>query len=218
LEAKTFKLATWVFRGNLRAEAHPEPWRPPVSDRMSIPLILRKSGARLEFALPAWYRTVMGAILALLVAALVQAGGRPGWFGWILLIVAAFGFLYQEKWSFDPDQGRVVHQVGLLGAAKTTVIDFSAIEQFRIRPHVEGTIPGTEDERKRNASAMQGDHGDGTDTSRTWYKKSYLALVLECAGGTQYLLDRVPARYAARLREVSGRMAEWCGKPLVDEP
>jgi hypothetical protein len=188
-----------------------------MSDRLSIPLVLRAPvSTRLVFAIPVWYRVLMGVILLVLTAVLIQDGGRPAWPMWALLAVVALGALYQEQWTFDADQGRVVHRAGLLIAARDRVIDFAVIEQFMIAPHVEGTIPGTEDERVENAAALKGGRGDDAGTRRVRHKKHYLALILECEDGTRYLVDRVPARNVASLRGTAARMAEFCNKPLVE--
>jgi hypothetical protein len=183
-----------------------------MSDRWSIPLVLRAPAAtRLVFSIPVWYRLLMGVILLLLGAGLVQDGVRPGWPTWALLAVIALGALYEERWVFDADAGRVLHRAGLLVAARTRVIDFAVLERFLIAPHVEGTIPGTEDERNENAAALRGEAG----ARRARQKKPYLALVLECRDGARYLLDRVPARNAAGLRATAARLAGICGKPLI---
>lgn len=188
-----------------------------MSDRASIPLVLRVPGpGRLVFALPRWYPAAMGAILALLVAGLADAGRAPGPLAWLLLALVVLGILYEESWCFDAARGRLVHRVGLRFAARTEVIPLAAIDRFLIAPHVEGTIPGTEDERAENAAALKGGRGDDGAARRFRHKKPYLGLVLECADGTHFLVDRVPARSAARLRETGARMAEFCARPLTE--
>jgi hypothetical protein len=192
-------------------------WSLPMSDRMSISLVLRSPAPdRLVYALPVWYRVVMGAILAVLVAGLADAGGRPGILAWALLAIVVLAALYTEQWVFDAGSGKVTHRTGLLVAARSTVIPFAAIERFLITPHVEGTIPGTEDERYENAAALRGERGDDAGTRRARHKKPFLGLVLECESGDLYLVDRVSARAAGRLRELAARMADLCGKPLID--
>jgi len=187
-----------------------------MSDRVSIPLVLRAPDPdRLVFAIPVWYRVIMFGILAVIFAGVFQAPGGPGGLACALIVIVAAGALYEEKWTFDAGQGRVAYRTGLIVAARTTVIEFAAIERFRIAPHVEGTIPGSEDEKTENAAALKGGRGDDGGVRRSRHKKPYLALVMECEGG-QYLVDRVPARSAARLREIASRMAGLCGKPLTN--
>lgn len=188
-----------------------------MSDRLSIPLVLHAPDAtRLIYAFPAWYRALMGVILLVLIAGLIQEGARPGWPMWTLVAVVALGVLYREQWTFDSGQGRVVHKVGLPIASRTLVIDVAHIERFLIAPHVEGTIPGTEDERNENAAAMRGGRGDDAGTRRARHKKHYLGLIMACQDGENYLVDRVPARNAAGLRATAARLAEFCDKPLVE--
>ncbi len=188
-----------------------------MSDRMSIPLALRPQGPdRLVLAFPVWYRVIMGTVMALLVASLFEAGGSPGCLGTFLLAAVAFGLLYQERWTFDASAGRVTRQVGVMGASRATETGFAAIERFRISPHVQGTIPGTEDERAENAAALRGGRGDDGGLTRAGHKKPFVALVMECEGGTHILVDRVSARRAAELRHRAARLADLCGKPLVE--
>ena len=108
----------------------------------------------------------MGTVMALLVASLFEAGGSPGCLGTFLLAAVAFGLLYQERWTFDASAGRVTRQVGVMGASRATETGFAAIERFRISPHVQGTIPGTEDERAENAAALRGGRGDDGGLTR----------------------------------------------------
>lgn len=188
-----------------------------MSDRLSIPLVLSAPDAtRLVFSIPIWYRALMGGILLVLIASLVQEGAHPAWPAWAVLAIVALGALYQEQWIFDTGQGRVVHKVGLLIGARTRVIDFAVVERFLIAPHVEGTIPGTGDERDENAAAARGGRGDDAGARRARHKKPYLGLVMACRDGVDYLVDRVPARDSAGLRQTAVRLAEFCAKPLVE--
>ena len=191
-----------------------------MSDFLAIPLVLRATGGqRLVLGLPLWYRVVMALILAVVAAGLVQVGGRPGILAWTVLALLLVALLYQERWVFDAGLGRVRHQGGLVGAARTTDIPFRAIAGLRLEPHVRGTIPGSEDERRANAAALAGGRTDDGDRHRARHKRPYLGLVLECADGTRLLVDRVPARDADRLRQVARRLAEHCGRPLdLPEP
>ena len=100
-------------------------------------------------------------------------------------------------------------------AFRTLELRFSAIERFLIVPHVEGTIPGSAEERLENAAALAGGRGDDAAARRYRHRKPFLALVLECGDGTTHLIDRVPARQGARLRETAARLAECCDKPLA---
>jgi hypothetical protein len=191
-----------------------------LADWLSIPLVLRlPASGRMVYGLPVWYRAAMAAILGLLVAALAQAGVRPGPLAWVVLALVALALLYEEAWVFEAGPGRVVHRGGLLVAARSTVIPFAEIERLLIVPHVEGTIPGTEDERLENAAALAGRRTDDGGSRRSRHKKPYLDLVLETDGGTRRLMDRVPAREGDRLRGTAAALAELCGKPLdIAEP
>ena len=186
-------------------------------ERLSIPLVLRPQGPeRLVLAFPVWYRVAMGAILALLVAALLEAGGSPGILGTVLLALVVFGLLYQERWTFDAASARVIHEVGLMGASRCRETAFAAIERFRIDPHVQGTIPGTEDERLENAATLRGGRRDDAGPRRSAHKQPFLVLVMEGEDGSHIMVDQVSARGAAPFRHRAARLAELCGKPLVE--
>ena len=76
-----------------------------MSDRLSIPLVLRAPDAtRLTFSFPAWYRALMGAILLVLLAGLVQEGARPGWPMGVLVAIVALYFIHGRAtgdYTFD---------------------------------------------------------------------------------------------------------------------
>lgn len=171
---------------------------------------------RLVYALPIWFRIVMGLVLAVIVASLLSVHAWPGIVAWILLVILALGLLYEDTWTFDAAEGHVFHRAGLLVAARTTAIAFSAIERLRIVPLVKGTVPGTEDEKIENAAALQGRRDDDGRFQRSRHKKAFLNLTLEGTDGTIYLIDHIPARNAENLRMVASRLAELCGKPLSE--
>ena len=185
---------------------------------MEIPLVLSTPRpGRLVYALPIWFRIMMGCILGVVVASLVSVRDWPGILGWIILVVLALGLLYEDTWIFDATEERAMHRAGLVIAARTTVVEFASIARFRIVPLVKGTVPGTEDERAENAAALQGRRGDDGRFKRSHHKKAFLNLTIESTDGTLYLVDHLPARCAEQLRSSASRLAELCGKPLSEE-
>ena len=184
---------------------------------MEIPLTLRSpSPDRLVYAVPRWFRASMAGILAVLVAGLLLGGKPPGVMGWAMLVLAAAGALYEERWVFDATAGRIVQRVGLRLAARSLVIPFESAETFRIIPVVAGTIPGSQDEVTENAAALAGTPTVDSRGKRARHKKPFLDLVVECVDGTRYLIDHRPARHAAELREVATQVAALCDKALEE--
>jgi len=185
---------------------------------VEIPLVLSApKPARLVYGFPVWFRVLMGAILGLVILALAMGGSPPGGLAWVVLAILVLGALYEDKWEFDADLGRVTHRSGLMIAARSRVIGFPEIQQFRIVPLVKGTLPGTEEERAANEAALQGERTDDVSAKRDRHKKPFLSLEIECLDGTRYLVDHMPARRAPGLRTLASRIAEFCGKPVSDE-
>jgi hypothetical protein len=184
---------------------------------MEIPLVLRsRSGGALVYSISTLFRAGMAAITAILAAALFIDGSRPGLAGWIAIAASALAALYEERWLFDPASGRVVHRAGLLILARSTTIELSELALLRILPFVRGTLPGSEDEAIQNAAALEGSRGDDRSRRRSWHKKPFLCLVLETRDGSRYSIEVVPARKAAALKARAARMAEACGRELVE--
>jgi len=184
---------------------------------VEIPLVLSSPRPdRLVYALPIWFRVLMGGILALVATALLMGEDRPGALAWTVLVILLLSFLYDDRWVFDASKNHAVHRAGLLVGSKSTVIAFSAMERFCIVPLVKGTIPGSDDERAENAAALKGQRTDDGQLRRFRHRKPFLSLEIEGTDGTRYLVDHVPARCAEKLRGAASRMAELCGKPLSE--
>lgn len=182
-----------------------------------MPLTLTSPGPdRLVYAIPIWFRSAMGLLVTVVVASLAVQDSRPGLLAWVVLALVALSALYHEKWIFDAAAGRVVHRFGLVIAPWTTVIELETVDRFCIVPMVRGTIPGTEDARIESAAALRGGRADDRGWLRARYKKPFLNLEMTCADGTRHLIDHVPARRVARLRDLATRLAALCGKPLVE--
>jgi hypothetical protein len=188
---------------------------------MEIPLVLRQvNGSTLSYAIPLWYRAVMGAILALILGSLLLTGGPPGLIGWVFVALSLFATLYEERWVFDVKRGELRHRFGLIVAARTLKVPFDSITTFRIRPYVRGTLPGSEDERAENERTLAESRGiaQGDETHgkrRPIYKKSYLSLICEGPEGS-LLLNMVAVRKGPRLRADATRIAEFCQVPLEE--
>jgi len=184
---------------------------------VEIPLKLSAPAPdRLVYALPGWYRAAMALILAALGAGIALAGVRPGPVPWIVLAVVALGGLYEERWEFDAGRGRIVHRAGLLFAPRRSVLPFAAIERLRLVPVVTGTVPGSRAEGDERAAALAGGRVDDSGGRRFRHRKPYLDFVIESAGGQSWLVDRMPARRAGRLRDLADRAATLCGLPLEE--
>jgi hypothetical protein len=159
----------------------------------------------------------MGCILATVATVLIMDDSAPGFLAWAILVVLLLSFLYEDKWTFDATAGRVVHRAGLLVGARSTVLEFRAIDRFCIVPLVKGTIPGTEDEKIENAAALKGQCADAGNLRRSRHKKPFLSLEIEDTNGTRYLIDHIPARRAQKVRTAAAQMAALCEKVVSED-
>jgi hypothetical protein len=184
---------------------------------MEIPLVLRKAGeGRLVYAIPAWYRAVMGVIAALVLASLFIAGGMPGVVGWVVIALVCFGALYEERWTFDRAEASVTHRAGMVFWARKTCITTESIATFRLSPFIRGSIPGSESEKADKEAALALGRGDDSQKKRSPHKKAYLSIVMETADGSAYLLNMIDARKGASIREAARKIAEHCGTSLIE--
>ena len=184
---------------------------------MEVPLVLHKGrDGALVYSVSWFFRALMALILALVSAALFSDGGVPGPIGWIVIAVLALGALYEESWRIEPAAGRLVHRSGLLILARSKALALDTVERCRIVPFVRGTLPGSQDEAAQNAAALAGSRGDDSGKRRTWHTKAYLCLIVETSGGERYSIDVQSARKATALKAIASRMAEACGRELLE--
>jgi hypothetical protein len=184
---------------------------------MEIPLGLRRTRpGGLVYAIPPWYRVFMAALAVIVATSIFAVPKGPGIFAWVILALVALGGLYEESWVFDSTKQRITHRAGLLVAARSIRIPFDEVERFRLVPHVRGTIPGSEDERVQNAAALAAGRDDDYSRKRSRFKRPYMSLIFECSDGSRYLIDRMNARRAPRLRRDATSIASLCDRPLVE--
>ncbi len=184
---------------------------------MEIPLVLRaKAGGKIIYAVSGLFRAAMAAILAVLAAALLMDGGSPGVGGYVALGLTALAGLYEERWTFDPSAGTIVHRAGLLFLARRTAIALGDVARFRVEAFVRGTLPGSADEAARNAAALEGGRPDDGSIKRSSHKRPYLCIVCETVDGSRYFIDALPARKAEALKRKASAIAEACGKELIE--
>ncbi len=183
---------------------------------MEIPLTLTEArDGRLAYGLPVWYRIMMGAIVAVIGAALFAAGQPPAVLGWIIFGLVLLAALYEERWTFDAAGSLITHRAGLVFLARKTEIALAAANALRLQPFVRGTIPGSADEAAENKAALEGLRSDDSGGKRAFYKKPYLCLVVETSDGARYLVDAVPARRSQDFKATASRIASYLGKPLL---
>lgn len=181
---------------------------------MDLPfsLVERRDGT-LRYGPSVVYRIISVAILALLVAVVVSGGRAPSPVGWILLALSLLGVLYEDSWTFGAKA--VIHRTGLIFAFRRTELEVSRIARLRVLPYVSGTIPGSAEEARENERALSGELDAGFPQRRlVSVRKPYLILVVETKSGTQYAVDRVPARRRRFVRAMAARVGQKIGVPV----
>jgi hypothetical protein len=188
---------------------------------MDIPLTLRtRRDGTLVYAIPLWYRLVMAAILALIVAGVAIAGGAPSVAAWVFIVLSAVAALYEESWTVDAGGGALRHRYGVMPILRHLSVGRENIEGFALTAFVRGSLPGGSGEAAESADILssfgQADGGDRAamrdiGRGKPRYKKAYVSLVLRAKDGEGYALNTVPARRIGELRRAGARLAEALG-------
>jgi hypothetical protein len=195
---------------------------------MEIPLTLKKNpDGSVSYGIPIWYRIAIGAMLAFVVAGAYQAEGKPSLVAWIVILLLAFGMLYEERWIVDSKAKNIKHRAGILPITKTQSIAFEDVAELRLSAFARGTIPGSLEEKadkERAFSMMRGkdssQEGDGAARPSPFKmnrRKPYMNLILDLASGESYLVDALPARSASRLLRAGVAIADAVGVQFSDK-
>jgi hypothetical protein len=194
---------------------------------MDIPLTLRtRRDGSLVYAIPLWYRIIMAAILALLVAGAAIEGGRLSVVGWIFIAISAIAALYEESWVVEAEGGKLHHRYGVLPILRHLSVERENVEGLALTAFIRGSLPGSPEEAAESADILssfaQADGGDraamrdiGREKPR--YKKAYVSLVLRAKDGESYSLNTVPARRIGELRKAGSRLAEALGSGFEED-
>lgn len=181
---------------------------------MELPFTLTETrDGRLRYGIALWYRVLAALIFGILSWTLSAQAEAPSVVAWLLLALSAFGVLYEERWTFGTAGAE--HAVGVLFAARTLRLDRETLEALSLVPHVRGTVPGSEDEARENARALSGEQDmDPYGRKKSLWKRPYLILVLAARDGSEYAVDKVPARNRDRILGYARRIAERTGLEL----
>ena len=163
---------------------------------MQVYLALRRSGYTLVYGIPIWYR-ILSSVLALVLLASAIFSGGLGILGTILLGIALFAALYEEKWIFDGNSGRCTCRIGLIFAAKGPSFPFSEVAGLRIDLFIKGRL----DQR---APAPEEKLPPG----------SQVRLVIDTKAGESYMVESVPVRRRPSITASAAEIAATLGIPL----
>lgn len=118
----------------------------------------------------------------------------------VLLMLLLFGgAMYEESWRFSKKDDRVIYRIGLIFAAKKTVLEFSDIEQFEITYFRKGSR-SVESKVKSRANRL------------------YLTFSLVTLDGDRHDIEIMRVKGSAgRIEREAAAIAAFCGIPLVTE-
>jgi hypothetical protein len=143
---------------------------------MQVYLALRRSAHTLVYGIPIWYRVLASTLALFLLASAISSGGL-GILGTILLGIALFAALYEERWVFDGDSGRCTCRIGLIFAAKGPSFAFSDVSRLRLDLFIKGRL-------EQNAPMPDEKLPPG----------SQVRLIIETKAGESYMVESVSVR------------------------
>ncbi len=164
---------------------------------MQVYLALRRSAYTLVYGIPIWYRVLASTLALVLLASAISSGGL-GILGTILLGIALFAALYEERWVFDGNSGQCTCRIGLIFAAKGLSFPFSDVAGLRIDLFIKGRLDQkapTPDEKLPPGSQVR--------------------LIIDTKAGESYMIESVPIRRRALITASAGEIAATLGIPLA---
>jgi len=163
---------------------------------MQVYLALRRSGYVLVYGIPLWYR-VLASTLALVLIVSAFASSGLGILGTIILGIASFAALYEERWVFDGNASVCTCKVGLIFAAKGPSFPFSEVSKLRIDLFIKGRLD-------QNTPAPEEKLPPG----------SQVRLIIDTKAGDSYMIESVPVRRRPLLTVSATEIAATLGIPL----
>jgi len=163
---------------------------------MQVYLALRRSSYTLVYGIPIWYRVLASTLALALLASAISSGGL-GILGTLLLGIALFAALYEERWIFDGSTGRCTCKVGLIFAAKGPSFPFSEVSKLRIDLFIKGRLD-------QNTPAPEEKLPPG----------SQVRLIIDTKAGDSYMIESVPVRRRPLLTVSATEIAATLGIPL----
>lgn len=177
---------------------------------MQVPLGLnRKADGKLSYGMPLWYRIVMLVISSFLIASIVSSG-EGSVVGWIILGLCVVGFLYEERWVFDPKTRAATYSCGIFPVLKHTKISFEEISFVHIDVIARGTQPGGEQERLSIEATLSGPGTLFDKTTERMKRRSLVRLLMESKDGQVFLIDTVGHRSVQTLKKMADAISAMC--------
>ncbi|OHD73478.1 MAG: hypothetical protein A2177_13235 [Spirochaetes bacterium RBG_13_68_11] len=187
-------------------------------------LSLRERGPdRLVLALPAGHRVVFGLLTALAVFILcsgVLFEGEPtvllprNTVAGFLVLVMAFGLVYEDRWTFDRAAGRVDNRFGTLFLARRSGFPMADLERIGVDRFTRGRLI---EEAPDRTAAPGGSFLAGTlRPRRRWTQPRIVRLVAVDRTGEVHVLDVGPAHRQMQFRSRGLRIAGFCGVRFED--
>jgi hypothetical protein len=164
----------------------------------------RLSTDRLALLIPLRVRVLPALVAGWLLYALVGAANTvstgPLVVALLLLALASLAALYDDRWIFDSERRQVLRRIGLLFAARQTVMAMADFDRVILRGRVVAAERTAQLPHERQRSGIA----------------SFAALLLQDTAGRCYRVEQCRGTHAGDLAAVAAAIASFCGLPLED--
>ncbi len=159
------------------------------------------SDGRLIFTIPAGYKILLLLIGLLILISLIvtreQGAGsifiRENTIPLIIGLVSLLGAAYHERWIFDRDQGRIIHQNGLIVFHSNKVYGIADLDRVEVSQFVRGKA------------------GPGAQAKRSIAFRPIITLSLHTRDGRCLRLENYRSSHRRQVEATARSIAEHCG-------
>ncbi len=162
------------------------------------------SDRRIVLRIPVGFKLLLLGIAVIIFSSIIftSAGGRMfDRANTLPLLLCAFSLLaaaYQEQWIFDRDNDLLKSQFGIFPLFRTKRIKISELEVVSLNRFVRGNLPPTSGGKRR------------------MLQRDLLSLTLVRRDGQIIRIETYRAFEQEKIKQMAGRIADYCGIPLAD--
>jgi hypothetical protein len=165
------------------------------------------SDGRLVLTIPIGYKILLLVIGLLILVSLIvtrdEGGGsifiRENTIPLIICFISLMGAAYHERWIFDKDQSRIIHQNGLVALHSNKLFRIEDFEQIEV------------------STRLSGAQAESGKTERRLVRRLGLNLILKDRDGRNYRLETYRASQKEKVGRIAREIAEYCGLAFSDQ-